>query len=163
MRSLFVLSATVSVLVAGPVGCNKKDNVIDGVGDYHLGKTQEKDVKHGRCEPQESGLNWCAHLPRLQVAEQAADVHLYFGNAEPTAKLIEILLSINRCKPEGVILQFEHELGPASESAAGRHVWRSKAAVIVAQLDLSDGRCEINFVAPSDAKRIADLTEPQTP
>lgn len=160
MRSSLVLVVALSVAA---FACKKEEQVIDGVGDYHLGKTVEKDVKHGRCTPQDSGLNWCAHLPRLQVAEQAADVHLYFEGSEPTAKLVEILLSINACKSRPVQLQFEHELGPAQESVAGQLIWRSKAAVIVAQLDLPDGRCELNFVAPTDAKRIAELTEAEKP
>lgn len=145
--------------VAG-VGCKEEEPVVDGVGDYHLGKTQEKDVKQGRCTPQDNGLNWCAHLPRLKVAEQAADVHLYFQGHEPTAKLDEILLSINACKPDPVRMQFEKELGAPQESDSGRLIWRNKAAVIIAQLGLSDGRCELNFVSPKDDQRIADLTRP---
>jgi hypothetical protein len=93
----------------------------------------------------------------MAIAEHQADVLLYFRGHEPKSPLIEIILSIDRCKPQGIVLALEHQLGAAHEVEGNLYVWTGKAAVIVAQVPTKDGRCEINFVDPGDAKRISQL------
>lgn len=150
-RSHLILAAAV---LASAAACDKKTE-IDGVGPWHLGETIRRDGYV--CTPQSDGITFCSQQPPLAVAEQQADVLLYFKGHEETAPLIEIILSIDRCKPEGVVLALEHQLGAAHEIEGSTYVWTGKAAVIVGQVPTKEGRCEINFVAPTDAKRIAQL------
>jgi hypothetical protein len=145
-----ILAATLIPAAA----CDKKTE-IDGVGSWHLGGTTRKDGYV--CTPQSDGITFCSQQPPMAIAEQEADVLLYFKGHEKSAPLIEIILSIDRCKPEGVVLALESQLGAAHEIEGNMRVWTGKAAVILAQLPTKDGRCEISFVDPTDTKRIAQI------
>ncbi len=151
MRGVAVLA--LSVVFAA--GCSRKPKEIDGIGDWHLGLTQKKDGYV--CTPQSDGITFCSQQPQMGIADQVADILLYFRGNEETSPLVEIIVSIDRCRPEGVVMAFEKQLGPPHERAANLHMWFGKLATIIAQLPTSDGRCEINFVDPADAKRIAEL------
>jgi hypothetical protein len=148
-------AVVVCLLAMAMPACSRKQGAIDGIGEWHLGKTQKKEGYV--CTPQPDGITFCSSQPQMTIAEQAADVLLYFAGDRDDSLLVEIILSINRCRPEGVALAFENQLGPPTEIAGTVRVWSGKAAMIIAQLPASDGRCEINFVDPRDQKRIGQI------
>jgi hypothetical protein len=146
------------VILACALACKGKQAEIDGVADWHLGRTQKKEGYV--CTPQKDGITFCSSQPQIMIAEQAAEVLLYFAGNEDTAPLVEIILAIDRCRPEAVALAFEKQLGAPHESSGTTRIWSGKSAVIIAQLPTPDDRCEISFVDPTDAKRIAELRGP---
>ncbi len=142
-------------IAAAAAGCKRAEPEIDGIGQYHLNKTQ---LKEGVvCRPIKDGLTYCSNNPQIVIAEQVAQVDLYFRGTEDTAPLVEILVAVNRCKPNQIETALNSQLGAPGKTLEGKLFWEGKAAVIIAQLPASDGVCEINFVAPTEKDQIAHL------
>lgn len=137
-------------------GCSKKKGEIDGIGEYRIGVTTVADG--AVCTPR-GEYTWCSHNAGVAIGDRAADVDLYFKGTEETATAVEILVSVKRCEVPPVVRDLEKELGPSAEISPGRMIWRNSKVVIVAQLPAEPGRCEINFLAPSETDRIAKLTQ----
>jgi hypothetical protein len=155
VRSLSLWIFAFAAIATAASGCKREEAAIDGIGQYHLNKTQLKDGVV--CRPIEDGLTYCSNNPQLTIAEQLAQVDLYFRGAEETAPLVEILIAVNRCKPQAIEMALNTQLGTAGTQLDNKLFWEGKAAVIVAQLPAPDGVCEINFVAPKEKERIAQL------
>jgi hypothetical protein len=154
MRSVSLLLAFTAA-VSLP-SCSKKEGPIDGIGDWHIGKTK---VKEGIvCQPQQGDLTWCSHQPELTIAEHRATVDLYFRGTGEDAVLVEILLAIGQpCNTEALDRWLTSKLGAASGTRGKALVWNSKAATIAALLPAKDGECRIHFLDPKDEKRLAEL------
>lgn len=154
MRSTLAL-ATLALFAA--VSCSKKEGPIDGIGNWHLGKTK---VGEGTiCQPQEgSELTWCSHNPEMVIAEHRASVDLYFGGKGEDARLVEILLAIGQpCNTEALDRWLTSKLGAASGTRGKALVWTGEKATIAALLPAKDGECRIHFLDPKDAARLAQL------
>ena len=155
-RAVRLGRAAVLLAALAAAACDKKEAPIDGIGPWHLGKSE---ASQGTiCQPQDSGLTWCSHNPEMSVAEHRASVDLYFRGHEPGAKLVEILLALSApCRPEAVERWLSSRLGAAAATYRDGIVWRGPAATIVALLPAPDGECRIHFIDPGDEARRAVL------
>lgn len=143
-------------LAASAASCSKEQGPIDGIGDWHIGKTR---VREGTiCQPQEGDLTWCSHNPEMVIAEHRASVDLYFRGKGEEAVLVEILLAMGQpCNTEALDRWLTNKLGAASGTRGKALVWTGKAATIAALLPAKDGECRIHFLDPKDDKRLAQL------
>lgn len=148
-----VLAALCAVTLLG--SCSRKKGEIDGIGEYRIGVTTVADGTV--CTPR-GEYTWCSHNPGVAIGKRPADVDLYFAGTEETARAVEILVSVKRCDVPLLVKDLEEQLGPSKEIASKLMVWRNSKVVIVAQLPAESGRCEVNFLAHSETKRIAKLT-----
>jgi len=151
LRALAVIAALAAV------SCSKKEGPIDGIGNWHLGKTK---VGEGTiCQPQEgSDLTWCSHNPEMVIAEHRASVDLYFRGKGEDARLVEILLAIGQpCSNEALDRWLTNKLGAAGGTRGKALVWTGEKATIAALLPAKDGECRIHFLDPKDAARLAQL------
>lgn len=135
--------------------CSRKKGEIDGIGEYRVGVTTVADG--AVCTPR-GDLTWCSHNPGVAIGNRPADVDLYFNGTDETAKAVEILLSVKRCDVALLVKDLEQQLGPSPEISSKLMVWRNSKVVIVAQLPVEPGRCEVNFLALTETKRIEKLT-----
>lgn len=138
------------------VSCSKKEGPIDGIGNWHIGKTR---VTEGTiCQPQEGGLTWCSHNPEMVIAEHRTSVDLYFRGQGDQAVLVEILLAVAQpCNTEALDRWLTDKLGPATGARGKAMVWSGKAATVAALLPAKDGECRIHFLDPKDDARLAQL------
>ncbi len=150
LRALAVIAALATT------SCSKKEGPIDGIGDWHIGKTK---VKEGIvCQPQQGDLTWCSHQPELTIAEHRATVDLYFRGTGEDSVLVEILLAIGQpCNTEALDRWLTSKLGAASGTRGKALVWTGEKATIAALLPAKDGECRIHFLDPKDAARLAQL------
>jgi hypothetical protein len=155
MRALFV-----AVVLAALPACemNKKKDPA-GVESYRFGETKLADAeKLGRCIPvQGTPLQQCIGMPGLSLGGQPASPSLYFDGS---GNLVEIVLLVKSCDPVAATDSLAGLLGmPTSSSPDGKlRTWRKSSMFVAAQLPVKGGNeCEVNFVIPSDQKRIADL------
>ena len=148
---VLALASLLAVPLLG--GCGRKKAELAGVGDWRFGITTLKDA--GRCETNEQPV-WCFEMP-LSVAGHTVEPNLYFESAEPEAKLVEILLSFSGCREAEVGKWLDDGRGAPSEERAGRRYYARKKVFVSAQLPAEPSRCEISFVLPDDAERIAKL------
>jgi hypothetical protein len=149
----YLAFAAVSVIAAA--GCKRDKAEIDGIGEYRVGVTTVADG--AVCTPR-GDITWCSHNPGVAIGQRPADVDLYFAGTEESSKLSEILVSVKRCDVPLLVKDLEAQLGPSPEISSKRMVWRNSKVVIVAQLPVESGRCEVNFLANSETDRIARLT-----
>jgi hypothetical protein len=139
-------------------GCSRPDSGFDGIGPWHVGKTTMKDAV--RCDPpstDEPDLHWCYLNPELTFAEHRATVDLYFRGQGDGAPLVEILVGMASCRTENLDRALTSRLGPAPERSGTTYVWTQPAAIIVARMPSAPGECELVFLAPGEAKRLAAL------
>lgn len=151
VRYLVALAATLASL-----SCSKKEGPIDGIGEWHIGKTR---VTEGTiCQPQKGDLTWCSHQPEMTIAEHRASVDLYFRGQGDDARLVEILLAMSQpCNTEALDRWLTSKLGAASGTRGKALVWTTKAATIAALLPAKDGECRIHFLDPRDEARLGEL------
>ena len=149
------LALIAAVLAAA---CGKKEGPIDGIGNWHIGKSK---VGEGTiCQPQEGAgdLTWCSHNPEMVIAEHRATVDLYFRGKGESAVLVEILLAMSQpCNTEALDRWLTSKLGAASGTRGKALVWTGEKATIAALLPAKDGECRIHFLDPKDAARLAQL------
>lgn len=158
-----VLAAAAALLAASAAACDKKEAPIDGIGPWHIGRTQKKEGTI--CRPVEDGLTYCSQNPEMSIAEHRATVDLYFRGAEDTSPLVEILLALGACNAEAVDRWLTSKLGTASEQRGRALVWPGSGAraTVVALLPSRDGVCEVHFLEPTDEKRLAQLGRESLP
>jgi hypothetical protein len=152
-----VLRAVAILLAAlAAVSCNKKAGPIDGIGEWHLGKSK---VTEGTiCQPQKGDLVWCSHQVELTIAEHRASVDLYFRGKGDDAVLVEILLAMSQpCNTEALDKWLTSKLGSSNGTRGRALVWTGEKATIAALLPARDGECRIHFLDPKDAARLAEL------
>lgn len=153
-RPNFHAALAVVCAVFALAGCSKKKGEIDGIGAYRIGVTTVADGVV--CSPR-GEYTWCSHNPGVAIGNRPADVDLYFKGTGESATAVEILVSVKRCEVPELVKSLEKELGPSPEISSGRMVWRNSKVVIVAQLPAEPGRCEVNFLAPTETDRITKL------
>lgn len=146
---------TLLAVIVALGACSKKKGEIDGIGAYRIGVTTVADG--AVCTPR-GEYTWCSHNAGVAIGGRGATVDLYFAGSGESATAVEILVSVKRCEVPPLVRDLEKELGPSKEISSGRMVWRNSKVVIVAQLPAEPGRCEINFLAPTETDRIAKLT-----
>ena len=151
LRAVAVLVAALAV-----VSCNKKEGAIDGIGEWHIGKTR---VSEGTiCQPQKGDLIWCSHQVELTIAEHRASVDLYFRGKGEDALLVEILLAMSQpCNTEALDRWLTNKLGASSGTRGRALVWTGEKTTIAALLPAKDGECRIHFLDPKDQTRLAEL------
>ena len=154
-----VAVALLAVCAAG--ACKRKERPIDGIGPWHIGRSVKSEGTI--CRPVEGGLTYCSHNPEMSIAEHRATVDLYFRGHEDSAPLNEILLALGPCDAEAVDRWLTTRLGMASSQRGRALVWSGPASTAVALLPASDGICEIHFLDPKDAARLAQLVAPPEP
>ena len=154
MRNVFLAVAITAAVVLA--SCSKKAGPIDGIGEWHIGKTK---VKEGTiCQPQKGDLTWCSHQPEMTIAEHRASVDLYFRGQGDDAVLVEILLAMSQpCNTEALDKWLTSKLGTSSGTRGKALIWTTKAATIAALLPAKDGECRIHFLDPKDEARLAEL------
>ena len=136
-------------------GCSRKKPEINGIGSWVLLESQLRQAP-GFCNPDE--ITFCSGNGAVPLGGQPADVGLYFRGPEPTSPLIEITLSVRRCKDNKVIDAMVEALGAPNVRKGNHFLWRGKLAVVAAELPASGRRCEVSFVTATDKERVAALT-----
>ncbi len=151
--------ALVSALAVGLLSaCKKDEQPPSGVGQWVLmSSTLEDGELRARCQP--SGeLTWCFGAPPIKIGDQPATVDLYFKGHDKSSKLVEIAMRVRACDREKVEPAFASAVGlPPTESSDKIRIWESPTSFIIMKLGVDGPSCDINFVHPSDAKRIAEL------
>ncbi len=157
------LAAAAAALLAASAACSKKEAPIDGIGPWHIGRTQKKEG--AICRAVEDGLTYCSQNPEMSIAEHRATVDLYFRGAEDTAPLVEILLALGPCDAEAVDRWLTSKLGAASDQRGRALVWpgAGQRATVAALLPARDGVCQVHFLEPGDEKRLAQLGRESMP
>jgi hypothetical protein len=150
VRPTLAIPALLLLLAA----CSERKAPVDGVGPWHIGKSTLAE-DGGRCETSETPV-WCFEM-QIGIAGHSAEPNLYYASADPTAPLTEILLSLSGCRDGEVRAWLEQSLGKPTASSEKRATWKTRTVFVAAGLPAEPGRCEINFVAPTDTKRIAEL------
>ena len=151
LRAVVVLAALSAV-----VSCSKKEGAIDGIGEWHIGKSK---VTEGTiCQPQKGDLVWCSHQVELTIAEHRASVDLYFRGKGEEAVLVEILLAMSQpCNTEALDRWLTKKLGASSGTRGRAMVWTGEKTTIAALLPAKDGECRIHFLDPKDQARLSEL------
>ena len=126
---------------------------MDGVGAWRFGVTKLKDA--AKCDASQKPV-WCFEMP-LKVVGHTVEPNLYFESADPDAKLVEILLSFSDCREAEVVKWLDDGLGKPTEEREGRRYYVGKKLFVAAQLPAEPSRCQVSFVLPDDAARIATL------
>jgi hypothetical protein len=152
MRS-FVLAAALCCAAS----CGRKAPEINGIGQWALGTTRLREAP-GFCSP--DALTFCSGNGAVPLGEQVADVNLYFRGDTPEAPLVEIELTVRRCDPAPLLAALSKELGEPDVRRDAQFLWRGTASFIAGRIPAEGRRCEISFVAPDDATRIAELSAP---
>jgi len=145
-----VAAAVVAAALGG--GCRKKAE-IGGIGPYHVDRTTLASAT-GRCEPTDlpDGRQgtWCYGQPALRVADQNAQVDLYFPGTDPAAKVIEIQLQIRGCKEEPLAGWLRKAFGQPSEELSTKTIWKNDKVYVVGELPSSPGRCLVRVLPRSE-------------
>ena len=88
-------------------GCDRKKH-INGIGTWILGETTLASAP-GVCPPRQGEVIVCSQNGSIPIGEQQSDVVLYFRKdnvaekkGRPTDRLVEIELSISRCRMQAV-------------------------------------------------------------
>jgi hypothetical protein len=149
------------LLVVLATGCEKKNSDPNGVGPWQFGRSKLADAEAaGRCLPIEDGQMHCVGLSAMQVGGQIGDTQTYFASKDKGAALIEITITVRTCDAAAVAADLNKIIGkPSSQSEDGKQLYWSMSTMFVRALvpDKQSGWCEVNFVEPKDAARIADL------
>lgn len=153
-----VTAAVTLALLVCLAACSRKKAPVGGIGEWKLNETTLGQAP-GFCNPDES-ITMCSHAATIGFGGQSADIHLYFRGSEPDAPLVEISVVVKACDPEAAERTLTDLLGAPVEKRDKRAFWRSSGSFVAAQLPAEARRCEISFVAPDDADRIAELTRP---
>src|SRR5215210_1154464 len=108
MRSFWLLATVLAAVTA----CKKKEGAVDGIGEWHIGKTTVADGFV--CTPWENGLTFCSNQPPKNIGDHTASVDLYFRGHEETSPLVEILLAVQgSCNTESLDKWLTSKLGPS--------------------------------------------------
>jgi hypothetical protein len=144
------------VALVSLAGC-RREAPINGIGGFEIGKTQLGQLS-GRCMPaSEEPLMLCPSVASVGLGDQTANIDLYFGGKTTDATLIEILLDVSSCRPEGLEAYLTSRMGPPVRRTEKRAFWTNEYVHISAGLPVEPMRCEVNFVSVKDAKRIESL------
>ena len=151
MRRALAVAATAAALA----GCSAEAPQYAGFGPWRVTTTTLASAT-GRCDPTEladgrSG-SYCFLQPRLPIGKQAADVDLYFGGTEPTAKLVELQLKVRGCRAEEIETWLRTHFGaPLSGGAATRPAFANRYLFIAAELPQPGGACLVRAFPRSEA------------
>ena len=152
-----VKAVLLAVAVAGGIACKQRQADVNGIGPYVLGTMKLSDAQVlGRCTP-DGDIMWCFLAREIPLGDQSASVDLYFRGTKPDAPLDEIILEVRACHEEQALAALVKALGEPDESPPRRRIWRRQHAFILGRFRDGETSCQINFVDPSDQKRIDDL------
>jgi hypothetical protein len=153
--------AAALVALGALAACEKKAAPIDGIGQWHIGRSVASEGTI--CRPLEDGTTYCSHNPEMSIAEHRATVDLYFRGHEQSSPLTEILLALGACDVEAVDRWLTRKLGVAPTRRGRAPMWPGEKATVVALLPAHDGVCQIHFLDPNDEKRLAQLEKESLP
>lgn len=155
-------ASVVSVMLLGtlawiPAGC-RREAPVNGIEGFEIGKTQLGSLS-GRCTPEEP-LMWCPGVTGVRLGDQKGNIDLYFEGMTTDSRLIEILIDVPFCRPEGLEAFLTHTLGEPKGRVGKRAFWSNEYVYISAALPAEPRRCEVNFVSVKDQARIDKLSRP---
>lgn len=144
------------VALVSLAGC-RREAPINGIGGFEIGKTQLGQLS-GRCMPaSEEPLMVCPGIASVGLGDQTANIDLYFAGKTTDSTLVEILLDISSCRPEGLEAYLVSKMGQPIRRTGKRAFWTNEYVHISAALPAEPMRCEVNFVSVKDTKRIENL------
>lgn len=150
------LGALLASLALG--GCDRKPADKAGIGRYNVNTTTLAKAP-GRCDPTDlpDGRKgaWCYGQPKIGVAGMNADVDLYFGANEPTAKVIEIQLQISGCDDDKLLGWLKKSFGPPTEDRGTRVLWTLPVIYVIGELG---ARCMVRVLPRSEQAEYERLT-----
>jgi hypothetical protein len=157
----------VAMIVAGALlaGCSDKggSGEFAGIANWSFTSTTRADVTIGRCQPTtlDDGrkATWCVGNPTFQVGSKRASVDLYFEGTEPTARLIEIQLSIRGCIEDEVVQFMIKNFGPPVDERKSRAYWKNQYLWAAALVPQRESRCIVHLLPLSEAKEIARIKQ----
>jgi hypothetical protein len=159
IRSLVPLFVALSVAL-GAAACSERNKVeLNGIYPWVINKTTlEKWGYMNSCSPR-GELLFCQASPLEEfhtrsLGGQDALVDAYFKGSEPSALLVELVLSVPGCKAEALQGWMRERFGKPSEDKGKVAHWSGREVFISAKLGAS---CQIFFVAADDASRIDEL------
>lgn len=135
----------------------RREAPVNGIGGFEIGKTQLGQLS-GRCIPaSEEPLMYCPGIASVALGNQSANIDLYFGDQRTDSTLVEILLDVSSCRHEELDAFLVSKLGEPIRRTGKRVFWSNEYVHVSAALPAEALRCEVNFVAASDRKRIEGL------
>jgi len=140
------------------VACKRAAPEIDGYGEFHVGKSTVADG--AACRPM-GELTYCSNNASPPIAGQRTATDLYFRGHEDSSPLVEILVTVSACKADAVLADLRKKLGDPDEEAQGKFVWRKKGVVIVSQIEVEAGLCELNFLRADEKQRLEEILSPE--
>ena len=160
MQRVLLASALATTVAA----CSSGKPDYAGIGPYHVKKLTLAQAT-GRCEPTDlpDGRKgtWCFGQPTIQVAGQPAEVDLYFGGTEPSAKVIEIQLQFRGCKEAPLTAWLKTTFGaPYDERSATKMAWQNPSVFVLGEVPSQPGRCIVRLMPKSEAKEVERLLAP---
>lgn len=153
------LALVLVVPLAFVPGCKKKSDNLRGVGTYKFGESTLADAeKVGRCIPlgEEPDVVQCLGMPDPGLEGNSTIFY-----SKKTGQLQEIAVDFRVCDPVEMAAKLEKMIGmpPSSTLKDGQiRMWKLPQMFVSARLRVGGtAECSLNFVAPTDTKRIADL------
>ncbi len=161
MRIRCLALVFVALFVVLSVGaCSERKKVeLNGIYPWIINKTTlEKWAYMNSCSPR-GELTFCQANPLEEfhtrsLGGQDALVDAYFKGRDPSALLVEIVLSVPDCKGESLQGWLRERFGKPSEDKGKVAHWSGREVFISAKLGAS---CQVVFVAADDKKRIDEL------
>ena len=139
---------------AAAPACHGRDPEYDGIGNWRFPHTTRKDITEGLCQPTDLSdgrkATWCFAQQPIKIGGRTAEVDLYFGGTEPTARLIEIQLKVRGCHEDELDQWMRSALGPPIETRPTRGYWKSSFLWAAALLPSEPGRCLVHLLPLSE-------------
>jgi hypothetical protein len=156
MRPAALLCALV-LAASGFAGCKREPAEVDGLGPYRVGVMKMKDFRGAACRKIDDGVSHCATFETIEVAGHRAGIDLFFADEDLESPLVEVLLSVQRCRESDAAAAFVEMLGAPGERLGRVLVWPGDKVVAIATLPREPDLCELSFLSPDQTGRIERL------
>ena len=164
-----VIVSALAVALALGAGCKKAKSEYAGLGPWKFTTTTLKQALDSRtelgpfCNPTDltDGRKgtWCSNMPPIKVGQRSANMDLYFDGTAPTAKLIEIQLTVRGCREDEVDQWMRSGFGPPIETKSTRAYWKNSFLFAAALLPSEPGRCLVHFLPLSENAEIERIKQ----
>jgi hypothetical protein len=144
--------------------CEGKRGDPAGLGRWTFTRTTlAQGKKEGVCQPADLAdgrkATWCFGVQPIKAGGKAAEVDLYFGGSDDTAKLIEIQLKVRGCVEDDLDRWMRERFGPPFETKATRAYWKNAFLWAAALLPSEPGRCVVHFLPISEGSEIERIKQ----
>jgi hypothetical protein len=151
------------VALVGLAACDAAAPEPSGIGAWRFPHTTRTEIKTGICQPTQLAdgrqATWCFAQTPIRIGARTAEVDLYFGGSEPTARLIEIQLKVRGCHEDELDQWMRTGFGPPIEAQATRSYWKNSFLWAAALLPSEPGRCVVHLLPLAETAEIARIKQ----